>query len=89
MRRPLINTDDDDAVPLADADAADPVQPVTWMVSVAVSDTGVPPSVGVTVTVLVACAEDSRPPPPQQQAQQTNAQCDQYQLKLARQRPRK
>lgn len=51
--RPDTVTAEDPVAPVADAVA--PVQPVTWMLTVAESDMGVPESVGVTVAVLVAC----------------------------------
>jgi hypothetical protein len=50
--RPDTVTAEDPVAPVADAV---PVQPVTWMLTVAESDMGVPESVGVTVAVFVAC----------------------------------
>ena len=45
---------------LAAEAASVPVQPVTVTVAVVESDTGVPPSTGVTVTVLTACRHIER-----------------------------
>jgi hypothetical protein len=67
-------TAEDPAAPVADpvapvtaedpvapvADAAAPAHPVTWMLTVAESDIGVPESVGVTVAVLVACMQQQQ-----------------------------